>query len=256
MEDILHGSSILRASPMIDATLSLLLPAKDEASNLPSVLDEAAHVLPRFFRDYEIIVVDDGSIDETAGVVRAAAARDARIRLVQHTVNRGHGDAVRSGLNAATGAYVLLLDADYQLRTADIAAFLPHVAPDTAVLGYRPSRADPRHRTIYAFLFRLLVRTLFGISARDVDLSYKLFPRHAVQATLLSGRFAAVNTELLVHLRAHGVRFIEVPVQHFPRMHGRQTGGSWRVIVRTVPEIARLWWRTYVRRVPIPTPSR
>jgi glycosyltransferase involved in cell wall biosynthesis len=96
-----------------ECALSLVLPAFNEARNLESGLSYAAQALADTGRSFEIVVVDDGSTDDTAAVVRRFHAADPRIRLVQHPVNVGYGAAFRSGFDAAVGAHVMFTDADF-----------------------------------------------------------------------------------------------------------------------------------------------
>lgn len=231
------------AHAALDAIVSLLLPAKNEAENLPYVLEEAERELPRFFRDYEIIVVDDGSTDATADVVREAAARNPRIHLVQHAVNRGYGDAVRSAIRAAGGDFLFLLDSDHQFRLADLEQLIAALPGHDGVVGYRAKRQDPAHRRFYAGVFNRVVRLLFGVRVRDIDCAFKLLPAAPLKGADLRARYALVSTELHATLARHGSKIAEVPVRHFPRTRGHQTGGSLKVMVRSLPQLAALWWR-------------
>jgi glycosyltransferase involved in cell wall biosynthesis len=222
-------------------TLSLVLPALNEAENLAVALPGARRQLALLCEDFEIIVVDDGSIDDTAQVVRAAAAEDPRVRLVQHPRNRGYGSALRSGFHAARFERVAFTDADLQFDLAELGPLLDLSAWHDVVIGYRAQRQDPWNRRLNAWAWGQLVNRTFDLSVRDVNCAFKVFRRDLLQELALRSEGAFVNTELLAQLRARGASIREVPVTHRPRLRGEQTGAKPRVVLRAFVELAGLY---------------
>ena len=252
--------------------LSCFFPAFNEEENIAAVLDEALATLPRFAADFEVIVVDDGSSDRTAEVVAAYSARRAdrlggtpeasagrlggtpgasagrlggtpganeRVRLVSHEVNRGYGEALRSGLAAATGDAVFFTDADRQFRLDDIERLLEHYDESSFVVGYRQKRNDPWHRLVVARVYHAVLKAVFGLQLRDVDCAFKLFSRDVLDRIRpdLTSRSAFISPELLIRAQMTGVRVTEVGVPHYPRAAGRPKGATPKVIARTIKEI-------------------
>src|SRR4051812_45666423 len=99
---------------MLDHKISLVLPAHNEAENIEAVVARASEVLPIVARDYEIVVVDDGSHDGTGDIVDRMAESNSRVHAVHHAVNRGYGAALASGFQAASGESIMFMDADRQ----------------------------------------------------------------------------------------------------------------------------------------------
>jgi glycosyltransferase involved in cell wall biosynthesis len=186
---------------------------------------------------YEVLVVDDGSIDDTGARVEALAGRHA-VRVIRHPQNRGYGGALRTGFDNATLDAVWLMDSDGQFDADDLRRVLPLYAPDTLVAGYRAHRRDSLVRRFYHWAFFRLVLVLFGPTVRDVNCAFKLFPR-AVGAGLTS-EGAMISTELVLRARRAGYRVAEVAIPHYPRRAGVATGANWRVVLRAFGELYRL----------------
>lgn len=228
---------------MLDAKLSLVLPAHNEAENIGTVVARAADVLSKVVRGCEIIVVDDGSRDETPAIIDRLAAENPSVKAVHHPVNRGYGAALTSGFQAATGDCIMFMDADLQFDIADIAALLPYLGHYDIVAGYRIKRRDPLYRRLYGKLFGLAVWLLFGLRMRDIDCAFKIYRADLLKNLTLTTPGALINTEMLVRSRQRGATVAQVGVHHYPRPAGESSGGSPKVVFRAMRETLRLWWR-------------
>src|SRR4051812_33242870 len=124
-------------------SLSIVLPCFNEAPNVAAVVAAAQRAAMTVAAEHEIVVVDDGSSDATGLIAGALAARDPRVRVVAHEVNRGYGAAVRSGIAATRSDWVLLTDGDLQFDLLEVARFVPASVDHDLVAGYRIDRADP-----------------------------------------------------------------------------------------------------------------
>jgi len=225
--------------------ISVVLPAYNEAPNVGQAIAQAVAAMQSIGADYEVIVVDDGSSDETASIVEGLIPATPGLRLVRHPVNRGYGGALRSGFAAAQKEFILLNAADNQFAMAEVTRFLPLLSQADIVCGYRAQRQDTLIRKVNALGWNLLVRLLFGYLARDIDCGFKMFRRSVLERVPLTSDGAMIDTELLAGAKARGLRIAEVAVSHFPRRHGRATGANPRVILRAFRDLAlfrlRLW---------------
>lgn len=219
-------------------SLSLVLPARDEAQSIGTALERARAVLGRLTKEYEILVVDDGSRDATAEI----AARYPEAHLLRHPSGRGYGAALRTGLAAARMDWVAFTDADLQFELAELERLLDVAGDADLVIGVRSPRRDPLPRRLLGRGWNALVRAALGLPVRDVNCAFKLLRRAAVAELELRSRGAAINAELLARAAARGLRLREVPVSHFPRRAGRASGARPSVIARALVELARLWW--------------
>lgn len=232
-------------APHADWRLSLVIPAYNEAAGIRQAIAEADEALARLTTDYEVLIVDDGSRDKTADIVRVEAQQRPRVRLLQHEDNRGYGAALRTGFLAARFELVAFTDADCQFYLDDLAALLPLASSCPVVVGRRVDRQDTRWRCFVSWSYNLLVRTLLGTGVRDCDCALKVFRREALERLLPETSGFFVNTEMLA--RAHQNRFpiAEVGVRHRPRRHGTS-----KVSLADVPRVLRalvpFWWSQVV----------
>ena len=137
--------------------LSIVLPAHNEESNVATAIKRAAEAASRLCSDYEIVIVDDGSTDATADVVRAEAAENPHVRLVSHDKNRGYGEALHTGFRAATMDLVFFTDADNQFDFEELEKVLPLSDRVGVVAGYRKVRQDPWRRRFTARVWNVVV---------------------------------------------------------------------------------------------------
>ncbi len=224
-------------------SFSLVLPAHNEEANIELVVRRALEVLPSFFDTFEIIVVDDGSKDETGAIIDRLAADDPRVRTIHHPKNRGYGGALTSGFGVSTGDHVMFMDSDRQFDIADIELLYPFIRTHEIVAGFRMVRQDELHRRVFAETFNLVVRILFGVHLRDIDCAFKIFDGDLIRSLDLSSPGALINAEIQAKARRQGARLQQVGVRHFPRVAGQATGGNPRVIARAMKETVVLWWK-------------
>lgn len=225
-----------------------MLPAFNEADNIEESVCRCLGVGEDLGLDFEVIVVDDGSSDATRRIVDAMAAADARVRTVHHPRNRGYGAALRSGLFAACKDRVFFTDADLQFEVAEVSSLLAHADDVDIVCGYRAPRRDPVGRRFNGWAWSRLVGAVFGLDVRDVDCAFKVFDRRIFDRIPVYSIGAFINTEILVRARAEGFTMVQVPVTHYPRQAGTQSGANPRVILRAFKELVIL--RRELRSLP------
>jgi len=228
-------------SSTMSASLTLVLPAHNEARNIERVVASFLDVKDRADFALTILIVDDGSSDATGPICRKLAEYDPSVRCVHHSRNIGYGGALISGFRASEGDYVALADADGQFDPSDFIRLLEHVASYDVVVGYRQDRADPRGRRLMGRVWSLLGRWLFKIPIRDLNCGLKVFKRSIVADLPLQCTGPGINLELMTHIVMAGIPIKEVPCSHFPRVAGDQSGGTLRVMSQALPELVHVW---------------
>ncbi len=227
--------------PLTQRGISVVLPAYNEEAVIARTVGRCVEVLSVVAPDFEVIVVDDGSRDRTGELADELAAADPRVRVVHNRPNKGYGGALMAGFAAATKSLTFFMDSDGQFDIADLARLIPwRERGYRAVLGYRKHRNDGFVRKVNAWGWNRLGRLLFGLRIRDVDCAFKLYDTNIVRACEVVAEGAMVNTEMLVKLKQLGVKYVEVPVAHYPRTHGSATGANIRVILHAFSELLRL----------------
>ena len=227
--------------------LSVVLPCWNEAEGVAAAIASAteaarAAAASGDVTGWEIVVVDDGSVDGTADVVAGLAVDDPAVRLVRHPTNRGLGAAIRTGLAAAAGDIVLYTDADLPcdlVQDLGKALRLMRVYDADLVAAYRHDRTGegPR-RAVYSVVYNTFVRTAFGLRVRDVNFAFKLMRRRVVDALRLASEGSFIDVELLVQAQRGDFRIIQFGVDYFPRTRGVSTLSSTATVTKIVREMA------------------
>ena len=231
--------------------LTFFFPAYNEEENIEKTVERALAEIGPLVPSIEVLAIDDGSTDRTPELGDALAAADPRVR-VHHQPNRGYGGAIKAGFAEARGELICFSDGDLQFDLREMTRLLERLAderkPVDAVIGYRIRRRDPFHRIFIAKTYNAIVSVAFGLRVRDIDCAMKLFRREVFDGLRLDADGPFLSAELLIKLRARGVRTAQVGVNHFPRAAGTNTGASFKKILRTFRDLARLRWDLWTKR--------
>jgi glycosyltransferase involved in cell wall biosynthesis len=225
-----------RESPSI----TVFFPCYNEQANVAKVAQQALEVLEGLQADYEVIIVNDGSADDTGPVADRIAASNPRVRVIHHPRNLGYGAALQSGFRAATKDLVFHTDGDGQFDLAELPPWLPLMEQYDIVCGYRLNRQDNFVRRLNGWLWTKLTCLLFSLRLRDIDCAFKLYRRAIFDDLKMESTGALISTEILARAARKGYRIAERGVHHYPRTAGQQTGGSLKVIFRAFRELWRL----------------
>lgn len=222
-------------------SLSIVLPAYNEEENVEAAVEHVSNVAQTLDREYEIILVNDGSSDRTGEVGRELEQRVPCFRLVEHYPNRGYGGALQAGFEAAGKELIAFYPADAQFDFAEIERLLEPLEREGAdvVCGYRFDRQDNAVRKLNAFGWNSVVRILFGRLCRDIDCGFKLFRREILDHVHIVSDGAMIDTEFLAGAKARGFRIAEAPLTHLPREAGEATGANLVVIARAFRDLVR-----------------
>ena len=230
-------------------SLTIFFPCFNDAGTIGSLV-AGAHVVGRESgRDFEIVVVDDGSSDASGEILRELTSHYPELRVVEHGVNRGYGAALRSGFSAATKDLVFYTDGDGQYDVLELKKLLPVLQEGVDVVnGYKIARSDPWHRIVIGKVYLVLMRILFQFRVRDVDCDFRLMRRAALGTIALRHSSGVICLELVKKLERAGFRFVDFPVHHYHRVHGRSQFFNFRRLFATGVNILRLWWELNVVR--------
>ncbi|ARN57896.1 glycosyltransferase family 2 protein [Sedimentisphaera salicampi] len=225
--------------------LSIFFPCFNEEENLGGLIEETLSFLPEISDDFEIIAVDDGSTDKTAQIAQEYAQKDSRVKLVSHEVNKGYGEALKTGFEEACKEYVFYTDGDKQFSIKDLGKVLPLVAGENAPADiascYRQNRQDNIFRKLTGHTWNILMCILFGFKLKDIDCAFKLYRREIFDNIKLKSSGALIDTEILVRARKKGFRITQMPVRHYPRVYGESSGAKPAVVLKAFAELSKLW---------------
>lgn len=242
-----HHSSTQRAmhgDTGVSSFLSVIVPAMNEAESLPRLAEEIVRalrplchvvgegVLPRRLSGFEILIVDDGSTDQTARVLGELAGLYPELRPLRLRSNVGQSAAIVAGIDAARGEWIATLDADLQNDPADLAVLWDALPGHDVALGWRVRRADAWSRRAISRLANRARNGVLGQSIRDTGCSVRIFSRAAAMRLPF---FRGVHRFFGPLFLREGCRVVQVPVNHRSRPHGRShynfRNRSWRVVI-------------------------
>jgi len=200
--------------------LSLVIPIKDEQDNVAALHERCTAAVAPVGRSYEIVLVDDGSVDGSFAVLQRIAAGDPHVKVVRLKRNFGQSAAMQAGLDWSTGDVIITLDGDLQNDPADIPMMLAHLeAGYDAVLGLRAKRQDNLWiRKIPSLLGNWLIRKVTGVKIKDLGCTLRVMKRELAESIPLYGE---MHRFIPVLAQQAGARLIQVPVRHHPRTAGK-----------------------------------
>lgn len=217
--------------------ISVFFPAFNEGKNISKLLVETNNFLKKLNLIYELVVVNDGSTDKTAEVVKALAKKNKRIRLVNHPKNLGYGAALKTGFKYCHYPGIAYLDSDGQFKPEELGKFLEKRNEADLLMGFRVKRQDSLLRRFLAKVLRLVDWLLFGLNVKDVDCGFKLFKKEILEKIgQLRTQSAITETEFVVRAKKAGFKIKEIGVSHHLRIKGEQTGGKLRIIAKAAVE--------------------
>ena len=230
--------------------LSVFFPAYNDAGTIASLVISAVQVAGTLTPDYEVIVINDGSQDDTPRILdELARVYPDHVRIVHHQKNRGYGGALRSGFATATKDFVFYTDGDAQYDPAEMALLWKTMRDDVDwVNGWKISRSDPMHRIIIGRLYHHYVKLLFGLKMRDVDCDFRLMRRKIFDVVRLEKDSGVICLEMMKKFQDAGFRVAEEPVHHYHRAHGKSQFFNFPRVFRTLVDVHKLWWALVIRR--------
>lgn len=233
-------------------SISVFLPVFNEGENIKKSVLNIKKYLQKRFRNFEILIISDGSTDDTNKIVEKLAKRDKRIKLFARKKRLGYGAGLKAGFAHSSKELVFYTDGDSQFDIEDMDKLLPLLASHDIVSAYRINRKDPLMRIFVANVYNLIVRILFGLKIRDVDASFKLYKREVFNKMELVTNTGLTDAEVLIRAQKLGFKIGQIGVRHYPRLHGltpfelgaRNKVFAFvrpRVIIDIVSEMKTLW---------------
>jgi glycosyltransferase involved in cell wall biosynthesis len=229
--------------------LSIFFPAYNDSGTIASLVITALRTARKLTPDHEVIVVNDGSADGTAEILEELASIYPQVRIVTHEKNRGYGGALRTGFASATRELIFYTDGDAQYDPAEMEALWRRFDQNVDLVnGYKISRSDPLHRIIIGRIYHHLVKTLFGLTVRDVDCDFRMMRRSIFEKVHLEKNSGVICLEMMKKITDGRFRIAEVPVHHYHRAYGKSQFFNFRRLDRTAIDVTKLWWALAIRR--------
>lgn len=227
--------------------VSVLVPAKDEAENLTFFMEQAAMAFAADARTrYEVVVIDDGSVDDTARVLRELEEQYSFLRIATHRSQRGIADALRTGYLQSRGDVLVFYPADLQFKPEDIPRLVAPILADQTdmVTGFKQGQYD---KQFVSGVYNGLSRRLFNVQVRDLN-SVKAYRREIMDALPVRPDW---HRYMVVIAAAEGFSITEIPVTLYPRHAGKSKFATWRRIPIGVLDMLAVWFELRFAKKPL-----
>ncbi|MBI2465014.1 glycosyltransferase family 2 protein [Candidatus Shapirobacteria bacterium] len=235
-------------SDYILESLSVFFPCYNEEKNIESTFNKALPILQKVAKNWEIILVNDGSKDNTLKILqKLKKAHPQQVTIVNHTQNRGYGAAFKSGVYTAKYPWITFTDADGQFDFNEIHKLVATQKKTNAdlVIGFYNVRQVPAFRIWGSAAWQLAVFILFGLRVKDIDCGFKLFRKEVIDTIphLEAERGPFISSEFLLKAKKKKFKIVEIGVTHFSRQAGNGTGANFDVVLAGLVDLLRLWFK-------------
>jgi glycosyltransferase involved in cell wall biosynthesis len=234
-------------------SLTAFFPAYNDQFTIEGIVRTVASEIQKVTSDFEVLVVDDGSRDDTGPLLDRLAAELSYLRVIHHERNMGYGAALITGFKNSRKDVIFYTDGDGQYDVREIHNLLKELGPNIDLVnGYKVKRSDAWYRVVIGLVYRRLMRFAFSLSIRDVDCDFRLFRRHVFDKITLESQSGVICVEMAKKFEQARFRMVEVPVSHHPRLHGSSEFFRVRHLVHTFRGLLKIWWNMIaVPRLPV-----
>lgn len=231
-------------SSKAESSLSVFLPFYNEEDVIETVLEDTYLFLQSLNYEFELIIVNDGSNDNTKSLADELAKRHDEVRAVHHEENKGYGRALATGFKESKNSLVFYTDGDGQFDITELKKVLTYNEEYDLVIGYREDRKDSFSRIFVSKVFNSLTRKILPIKTKDIDCAFKLVNKEVLDNIRIDTERTA-DAEILAKASAQGYSIKQVPVTHFERKEGESEaegliGVRFKLIIKTLEELIHI----------------
>mgnify|MGYP006277753763 CR=1 FL=1 len=227
--------------------LSIFYPVYNDWGTIASMVAESIITAEKITKDYEIILVDDGSREKTKDILKFLDAQYPQVRVITHEKNRGYGGALRTGFREASKEYIFYTDGDAQYDVRELQLLVNGLNGNVDVVnGWKIKRHDPLYRIWLGKIYQYTAKILFSLPIRDVDCDFRLIRKSAFDGIQLQSNSGTICVEMIHKLARNGAQFAEVPVTHFFRTSGKSEFFNFKRLLRVARDFSALWFRLVV----------
>lgn len=235
-------------------SVTMVVCALNEEELIEEFLEKSVRDLSHVCKDWEIILINDGSTDRTSELAHNFARNYPQIRIFDQKVNRGPGACIQIGYYNATKDYLFHNTVDAFFNTEDLVWVLPHLEEHDCLSGYRSDlKANNLYQKLLTVCNRGLIRTLFPLKLQAYQ-TVQFHPTALFKQIRVEGRSSFVSAELLIKAFYLGYSIGEIEVIFHPRTKGKAKGGGIRHVLRSIKDIVKFWFLWVVLKRPIANP--
>lgn len=232
------------------SSLTILFPCYNDGGTIASMIVRAMQVARTVTDDFEVLVVNDGSQDDSALVLEEMAGiYRGFVRIVQEPRPSGYGGVLRKGFASAKKDWIFYTDGDAQYDPREVLMLTEHLADGIDMVnGYKIKRRDPLIRIWIGLAYQYFVKFAFGLKIRDVDCDFRLIRRSIFEVVELESKSGTITFEMVKKIQDMGFGISEAPVHHYYRQYGISQFFNFPRVLRTLIDLIGWWWRLVVRK--------
>lgn len=231
------------------SSLTIFFPCYNDAGTIPTMVIRAIQTARQVTDDFEIIVSDDGSQDDSVQLLEELMRVFPQLRVIRHDRPWGYGGNIRAGIAAATKEWFFYTDGDAQYDARELTVLVEALQPGIDVVnGWKIKRHDPFHRVLIGLAYQYFVKFIFGLVIRDVDCDFRLMRRSIFDVVQLESSTGTITFEMVKKIQDAGFKFAEAPVHHYYRQYGTSQFFNFPRVARTLLALIRWWWRLVVKK--------
>lgn len=228
-------------------SISVFFPCYNDSKTIGDLVKGSLNVLKSLTKDCEVIVIDDGSKDNSREILKELAKKYKNLKLVFHEKNKGYGGALKSGFESASKDLVFYTDGDAQYDINELPILLSLMSSDiNFVNGIKMERNDPEYRIFLGNLYRFITRWIFWLPIYDVDCDFRLIRKSLLKKLSLNSDSGSICVELVKKAERNGAKFRQVSVHHYERKWGKSQFFNLNKIISTYIDLMGLWIRLMV----------
>jgi glycosyltransferase involved in cell wall biosynthesis len=232
------------------SSLSIFFPCYNDGGTIATMIIRAMQVAPTVTDDFEVIVINDGSQDDSAQILEEMKRLyPGHVRVMHETQPSGYGGVLRKGFACAEKDWIFYTDGDAQYDPRELTLLVDALDERVGMVnGYKIKRHDPLVRIWVGLAYQYFVKFIFGLSIRDVDCDFRLMRRSIFDTVSLESHSGTITFEMVKKIQDAGIRIGEAPVHHYYRQYGLSQFFNIPRVVRTLVDLIHWWWRLVVRR--------
>ncbi|MGB8647056.1 MAG: glycosyltransferase family 2 protein [Anaerolineae bacterium] len=231
-------------------SITVFFPCYNDAGTIGVMVMRAIQVLREVSDDYEVLVINDGSTDDSLMVLQELSKLYPNEFCYENrTQPSGYGGVLRAGFARATKEWVFYTDGDAQYDARELALLVEKISDRIDLVnGYKIKRQDPWIRIVIGYAYQYFIQSIFGLKLRDVDCDFRIMRRCIFDVVELESTTGTITFEMMKKIQDAGFRLMEVPVHHYYRQYGQSQFFNVPRVARTLMAVWGWWWRLAVKR--------
>lgn len=223
-------------------SISVFFPCYNDSHSIKKLVIDAYTTLKKIANKYEVIVIDDGSTDNSKKILEKLAVNYKKLKTISHETNKGYGGALQTGFHNATYEWIFYTDGDGQYDVKNLTQLVQLVSGNVDfVNGIKIDRKDPTYRVVAGNIYSFLIRWLFWTPIHDIDCDFRLIRKKIIEKITLKSTSGSICVELIKKTQRAGARFQEVGIPHFERRFGHSQFFQPKRILHTFRDLFVLW---------------